>query len=460
MSSEPLVSCRALSKTYLTASGGIEALRSVDAEFPLGAVTALVGASGSGKSTLLRAIAGLDRPTSGQLLVDGHDLAETTSAALRRHRRDRVSYISQKPADNFIPHLTLAEHAHEISPRARELLVEVGLAHRLDSRPIELSGGEQARGAFALALARGTRLVIIDEPTAELDGNSAEPLLKAITRQAGTGVALVIATHDPDVIAIADRVLRLDRGKVITEPETPTFRDRMKPTPDESGERVLEAHTLGKTYRRGNDTIHAVRDATFALRHGDLGVLLGRSGSGKSTLLTLLAGWQQPDSGQILRNGRPITADMLRWSELGYLPQRFGLIPELSVRENIELPARLTGRRSHFAQRLAQLLTQFGLDELASRSPTETSIGQQQRTALARALLLQPALLIADEPTSHQDAGWRDSLWRQLAQIAQEGTTCLIATHEDQAANFATRLWHMNEGTLDQPEESRPRGSR
>ena len=346
MSSEPLVSCRALSKTYVTASGGIEALRSVDAEFSLGTVTALVGASGSGKSTLLRAIAGLDRPSSGQLLVDGHDLAKTTPAALRRHRRGRGHLHQPETRRQLHP----APHARRTRPRhlarARQLLVEVGLAHRLDSRPIELSGGEQARGAFALALARGTPLVIIDEPTAELDGNSAEPLLGAITRQAGTGVALIIATHDPD--CDCDR-----RSSAPPRPwqgrPVPDELDRprpAKPTPDDA-RRTRPRGPRRSPRPTGGAPTRSTRSATqrFSLRHGDLGVLLGRSGSGKSTLLTLLAGWQQPDSGQILRDGKPITTDMLRWSELGYLPQRFGLIPELSVRENIELPARLAGRQ-------------------------------------------------------------------------------------------------------------------
>ena len=451
MSSEPLVRCHDVSKTYRTASGGIEALRSVNAEFSLGTVTALVGPSGSGKSTLLRAIAGLDRPTSGQLLVDGYDLATTRAGSLRRHRRDRVSYISQKPADNFFPHLTLGEHAHDISEDALDLLAEVGLVHRLDSRPIELSGGEQARGAFALALARGTPLIVIDEPTAELDHDSGQPLLDAIGRQARTGVALIIATHDPAVAAIANQTLRLDRGKVVTQTEQPATTRHTKPRSHNTDEPILETRALSKTYKHGGNTIHAVRDATLALRRGELAVLLGRSGSGKSTLLTLLAGWQQPDNGEILHNGNPTTADALRWGNLGYLPQRFGLIPELSIRENIELPAKLTGQQRTTADRLERLLQELGLDDLADRQPSETSIGQQQRTALARALLLQPALLLADEPTSHQDAIWRDAIWNHLRHAAGAGTTCLIATHEDEAAAYATRLWKITEGTLEDP---------
>jgi putative ABC transport system ATP-binding protein len=443
VSSDTIVSCRGLSKTYLTATGGIEALHSVDAAFEAGKVIAVVGSSGSGKSTLLRAIAGLDRPTRGDLLVAGRNLAGASGGTLRRHRLEEVTYVSQKPADNFIPHLTLAEHATDEPDAARALLADVGLEHRLDSLPVELSGGEQARGAFALAVGRGTPLVIVDEPTAELDGESGHLLLDAIRRHAGSGVAFVIATHDPDVTAIADTVLRLERGRVVTE--APDARAVHRATHDlEDAPVVLEAKGVAKTFAHGGADIHAVVDGTLALRRGELGVLLGRSGSGKSTLLTLLAGWQAPDAGEIT----PSTSESRRWAELGYLPQRFGLVPELSVRENVELPARLGGTRDELSGRVDELLAELGLDELAHRRPSETSIGQQQRTALARALVLRPALLIADEPSSHQDAGWHDGVWSLLSRAAGEGTACLIATHETEAAAYASRVWEISEGVV------------
>jgi putative ABC transport system ATP-binding protein len=442
VSSDTIVACSGLSKTYVTSTGGIEALHSVDARFAAGQLTAIVGASGSGKSTLLRAVAGLDRPTSGSLVAGGRELSGASSAELRRHRAGTVTYVSQKPADNFVPHLTLAEHASDEPEVARKLLADVGLAHRLDSLPVELSGGEQARAAFALALGRGTQLVVVDEPTAELDGESAHLLLETIRDHAG-GVAFIIATHDPDVTAIADAVLRLERGRVVTESAAiPAERPASRDLRDEPF--VLEARAVAKTFAHGGGDVHAVSDATFGLRRGELGVLLGRSGSGKSTLLTLLAGWQPPDAGEITPTG----PDAWAWSELGYLPQRFGLIPELSVRENVELPARLAGKREELAPRIDELLHELGLDELAHRRPIETSIGQQQRTALARALVLRPPVLIADEPSSHQDAGWHDAVWALLSRAAADGTACLAATHEPEAAQFATQVWEITEGVV------------
>ncbi len=436
---EPFVLCRQLSKTYRTPSGGLEALHAVDAAFATGEVTAIVGASGSGKSTLLRALAGLDRPSSGSLLVNGTELTSASGASLRRHRQHGSTFINQKAADNFVPHLTMREHD---GGRAVALLSEFGLAHRLDARPIELSGGEQARAAFALALARETPLLLADEPTAELDRNSAQPLLQTMKEHARAGTALVIATHDDDVIAIADRVLRLDRGRVISE-------NAVKPggrrAPERRGEEtVLGARNVSKSYYRRSEQIRALADASVELRRGEVGALLGRSGSGKSTLLSVLAGLITPDAGEIDR----LAASDLPWGQLAFLPQRFGLLPELSTRENVEYPARLTRTLAERSARIEQLLDRLGLTELSARYPNETSIGQQQRAALARTLVLEPTILLADEPTSHQDAGWRDAIWELIVDTAEAGTGCLIATHEEQIAHYANRVWTIDSGVI------------
>jgi putative ABC transport system ATP-binding protein len=447
VSHEVLAACRSLSKTYVTPSGAIEALRSVDLELEAGKLTAVVGSSGSGKSTLLRALAGLDRPSEGDLLVDGRNLRTSSGRELRHHRRTGVTYVAQKASDNFVPHLSLREHAEDSPTESFRLLDEFGVAHRLDAKPFELSGGEQARAAFALALARATPLVVVDEPTAELDRPTAALLLEAMRRHTAAGMAFAVATHDPDVTAGADRVVRLERGRVVTGALSREPVERAQGPPLEERE-VLAGHGLRKSFRRGGETVTAVRDADLALRPGEVGVLLGRSGSGKSTLLTLLAGWQPADAGDITWDGRSVDPAGLPWSQLAYLPQRFGLLPELSVRENVEYPVRLAGRLDELRPRIDELLAALGLDELAPRLPSETSIGQQQRTALARALVLGPPVLLADEPSSHQDAGFRDRVWEQIGAAAAGGTACLIATHEDEAAAFASRLWTITDGVM------------
>jgi ABC-type lipoprotein export system ATPase subunit len=441
---EALVTCRGVSKTYITPAGALEALHAVDASFELGEISAIVGSSGSGKSTLLRAIAGLDRPSSGSLVVAGSELAGAGAGELRRHRRSAVTFLSQKPAENFIPYLRVTEQVDGAGEEAEALFDEFGLGHRLGSLPVELSGGEQARAAFALALLRGTSLVVSDEPTAELDLGSAAPLLEAIRSHASAGLAFVIATHDPDVIAIADRVLRLDRGRVIDPAAGPKPTGRSQPKRATDAPTVVSVEAVSKSFGKAV----AVKEASLELRRGDLGALVGRSGSGKSTILTLLAGLHQPDAGTIsfaLSSPSPVA---LPWGELAFLPQRFGLLPELSVRENVEYPARLAGQLDERREAIDSLLERLGLSEHAARPPQETSIGQQQRTALARALALEPAVLLADEPTSHQDAGWRDGVWRVLVEAAESGTACLIATHEPEIARYATRVWEIAEGVL------------
>jgi putative ABC transport system ATP-binding protein len=447
VSHEPSAVCRALSKTYVTASGGIEALHSVEASFALGELTAIVGASGSGKSTLLRGLAGLDRPTSGSIVVADRELADASSRLLREHRQVVVTFVNQKPAENFVPHLTVREQGKG----AAELLGDFGLAHRLDSTPAELSGGEQARAAFALALARATPFVLADEPTAELDRGTAKRLLDAIRRHATAGVGFIVATHDPDVIAVADRVLLLDRGRVVEgDAVRPIGRSPVQVAAD--ADVVLRAAGVRKSYRVGGQTVEALRDGTVDLVRGEVGALLGRSGSGKSTLLTLLAGLFAPDGGEIrYLAGEPAT---LSWGELAFLPQRFGLLPELTVRENVGLPSKLQAPGERRLPRptavaaVEDLLERLGLGELADRFPNQTSIGQQQRTALARALALGPTVLLADEPTSHQDAGWRDRVWEVLAEAATAGTSCLVATHEEEIARYATHVWRVEEGSI------------
>ena len=215
-----------------------------------------------------------------------------------------------------------------------------------------------------------------------------------------------------------------------------------------SGEPVLAAEGLRKSFRRRSETIEAVREATIDVRRGEVAALLGRSGSGKSTLLMLLAGWLTPDAGAVRFVGEAASPAQLPWSRLAFLPQRFGLLPELSVRENVAFPARLAGELDARHAEVEALLAALGLDELADRAPHETSIGQQQRTALARALALSPDVLLADEPTSHQDAGWRDRVWELLEQAAVRGTASLIATHEDAAREHANRVWEIDRGSV------------
>jgi len=422
VSAEPLVVLDAVTRSYPTAGGRVEALAPVDALIPRATVTAVVGISGSGKSTLLRLLAGQDAPSAGTVVVAGHDLARLSRRERDRFRRETVTFVSQRAADNLFPQLSLREH---LSPGSSlhpfELL---GVAHRMRAHAGELSGGELARASFAVALARGTPLLVIDEPTAELDRATARDVLAAMRACVSLGQAVVVATHDPDVIELADNVLDLAR-----RPPAPVSSSTRGERP---GKDALRLRGLTKSYADAA----VLRDASLSVRAGELALVVGRSGSGKSTLLMVAGGWIDADQGTV-------QPDSTRWRDLAYVPQRFGLLPELTVEENVELPARLGP-----AVPSGDLFERLAIDELLGRYPTEISIGQQQRVAIARALRVAPEVLLIDEPTSHQDAAHAELVWAAIGGAAASGSACLVATHELDARHRADRWWRIEDGRL------------
>nr|WP_218103972.1 ABC transporter ATP-binding protein [Thermogemmatispora onikobensis] len=201
----------------------IEILRGISFSVRQGEFVAIVGPSGSGKSTLLGIIAGLDNPTSGRVLIDGIDVTRMSEGKLAAVRNQKIGMVFQ--AFNLIPTLTAQENVeiplyvgrHKGSPasRARELLELVGLSHRLNHRPTQLSGGEQQRVAVARALATDPPIVIADEPTGNLDAANGEKLLQLITYlRHTTGKTFIIATHDATVASHADRAIRIVDGRI------------------------------------------------------------------------------------------------------------------------------------------------------------------------------------------------------------------------------------------------------
>jgi ABC-type lipoprotein export system ATPase subunit len=212
---------------------------------------------------------------------------------------------------------------------------------------------------------------------------------------------------------------------------------------------------LTKSFRRGAEEVHALREVSFTVDRGELLALVGPSGSGKSTLLNVLCGWEDPDTGGLdwrgSLAGRP--ASTLTWSQLAIVPQALGLLADLTIAENVRMPARLTRRGGAYEDRARSLMDLFGIAHLAARYPHQASLGEQQRCAVARAILLRPALLLADEPTAHQDAGWTAVLFTAFRELASAGAACLIATHDPDTWRFADRVLTMHDGTL---QEGRP----
>ena len=430
MRDRPAVVCDHVSKTYVAAAGSVEALHALDLDVEAGTIAALVGRSGSGKTTLLRLIASLDGPDTGRITVLSRDVTALRGRALRQYRRTYAAYVAQRAAASLVPHLTVRE---QLGASRADVAVGLGLASRLDARAEQLSGGEQARAALAVALARDTPVLLLDEPTAELDRSAAGLVIGALGAAASEGRTIVLTTHDDDLLALASATIDLDP---LGEMPAAAVRRAVVDAPT-----VLRVERVRKAYR---GTV-AVDDASLEVRRGELAVLLGRSGSGKSTLLMAIGRFLRPDSGSITVEGAG--ADRVPpWHTIAYLAQRFALLPELSVRENVELPLRLTHARDD--ARVTELLVQLTLGDLADRKPAEISIGQQQRAALARALVCWPSLLVADEPTSHQDRASAGLVWEAIASAADGGTACLVATHEETAAAHAARTWRIVDGRV------------
>ncbi|HVF77653.1 MAG TPA: ABC transporter ATP-binding protein [Solirubrobacteraceae bacterium] len=215
---------RALAKTYRSGDIDVLALRGVDIRVAPGECVAVVGRSGCGKSTLLHLLGGLDRATAGEVYVEGRRVDGVSDAEWARLRRRRIGFIFQafhlldamSALDNVALPARLAGHDRAgARKRAGDLLCELGLENRVEATPAQLSGGEQQRVAIARALVNRPAVVLADEPTGNLDTDSARTVLELLTTQRGEDRGLLIVTHDPRVAAGADRVVRLRDGLVV-----------------------------------------------------------------------------------------------------------------------------------------------------------------------------------------------------------------------------------------------------
>jgi putative ABC transport system ATP-binding protein len=214
---------------------------------------------------------------------------------------------------------------------------------------------------------------------------------------------------------------------------------------------VLQVFDLSKSYERGPEKVHALVGAELTIPPGELVALVGPSGSGKTTLLNLLCGWEEPDSGRYVWQGTEgvMSPRDLPWDQLAVVPQSLGLLEELTIQENVELPVRLKGMSLEDAEpRIDSCIDDLGLTEMRHRLPAEVSLGEQQRAALARALVTSPALLLADEPTGHQDSVWARGVMRALRTVCSEGAACLIATHNPEVLRYVDRILGIRDGRL------------
>jgi putative ABC transport system ATP-binding protein len=219
---------------------------------------------------------------------------------------------------------------------------------------------------------------------------------------------------------------------------------------------LVEIHGVTKEYRKGGQVITPLKDVSLEVERGDFASLMGASGSGKSTLLNLVAGIDRPTSGQVVVGGVDITrlsrTRLARWrtAHIGYIFQLYNLIPVLTAYENVELPLLLLPlSAAERRKRVGVALEAVGLTDRADHYPRQLSGGQEQRVGVARAIVADPAVVVADEPTGDLDAETSEQILQLLQRLnAELGTTFLLVTHDPRAAAVARRRLRLEKGAL------------
>jgi energy-coupling factor transport system ATP-binding protein len=410
--------------------GGDPVLDDLSLELADGEHVALLGPSGSGKSTLLRALAGLvphfhGGRIAGRVLVAGIDTRDARPTELA----GTVASVFQDPEDQVVMARVINEVAFglenigvapdEIWPRAEDALALVGAEHLADRLTAELSGGELQRVALASALALRPRLLLLDEPTSQLDPEAAEAFFDLVER---VECAVLVSEQRPArPLAHVDRVLFMDAGRIVLDApreealewlaaNRPLF---LPHAPD------VVARVRGARYSYGDRV--AVDNASLEIRRGEVVALVGPNGVGKTTLARIAAGLLEPEAGEVMH---------LRAAYLTQDPGRH-LVTE-HVLDEVVLGA------DEARARIA--LEQVGLSAQASRHPRDLSAGERERLALAAVLATEPDLLVLDEPTRGVDPERKAALAKLLrAQAPQRGT--LVVTHDlPWAAEVADRV--------------------
>jgi ABC-type lipoprotein export system ATPase subunit len=487
---------------YPTPRGHVAALRGLTLDVAAGERVVVHGPNGSGKTTLLRVLTGERAPSAGAVRVCGVDLAGADARERQRLRGRRLGLVDQHHGRTLRAELTVLDNvalqlrmsgvrAPAARRRASDLLDGLGLGALADRRPTGLSGGESQRVAVCAAVAHEPALILADEPTGELDRDSADAVYDLLAAcAADTGAALVVVSHDAAAARVADRVVRIrdgrlseewtpgggheslvvdDRGWVrLPEPLRRATHVRDRVVADErDGAIVLRA--LGGTQAAPvvdllpSDVDGASREPVADLdevtvRLGGravldgqdllvpaaaLSVVRGRSGSGKSTLLRVLAGLVRPDAGTVRVVGTDLAGldraglAELRRTHVAYAGQASALVETLSVEENLAFARRVRGASDAGDERW---LVDLGLEALRHRAVGVLSGGERQRVAVARALATAPRIAVFDEPTSRQDEANAERVVAALRDAAARGTAIVVATHDPVLVDAADQV--------------------
>ncbi|MGW1183784.1 dipeptide ABC transporter ATP-binding protein [Streptomyces drozdowiczii] len=503
----PILELDGLGVVFTTESGEVPAVRGVSLHVEPGETLALVGESGSGKSTIAFAAMGLlsgNARATGSAVIAGTQVVGARESDLAALRGRTASMVFQEPATALDPLTRVGRQiaevirnhrdlsAKEAAAEAVALLRKVGIPEpekRAAAYPFQLSGGQRQRVVIAMAIANDPALLIADEPTTALDVTvQAEilDLLRRLAAETGTGVLLV--THNMGVVAdFADRVAVMYRGEIV---ETGPVEDvLLRPSHDYTRrllgavprlsvaeadkaapaaaaeapdtEPVAELRDVSVVFGRGKNAVRALDGVSLAVHPGQTLGLVGESGSGKSTASRVALGLIAPTSGTVslfgtdLGRARSRARRALR-AGIGVVLQDpvASLDARMTVGECVAEPLRvhhkgLSGkdRRS----KVAAILDRVRLPrELADRAPRELSGGQRQRVSLARALVLEPRLLVADEPTSALDVSVQQAVLEVISELQDElGFACLFVSHDLAVVqHFAQRVVVLRGGRI------------
>jgi len=486
MTNDPYaVDIRDLDISFATDSGDVRAVRDVSLNVRPGEVLAIVGESGSGKTVTARSILGLLPETAtarGAVLLDGTDVVGLSAEKLRQVRGTKAAMIFQEPSTALNPVFRvgwqLAEglRAHgkytkkQARHRAVEMLRRVGIPEpekRVDDYPHQFSGGQKQRIVIAMALALEPGVILADEPTTALDVTVQAEILDLLRDlRDDTGTAIVLITHNMGVVAdLADRVAVMLEGEVVesapvrelfADPQHPytrklldavprvTLTARPLPASAHTAEPLVEAKGLIIEYpgRLGRGTFRAVHEIDFAIRPGEVLGLVGESGSGKTTIGRAIAGLTPVAGGSL----NVLGVEMNRVKERKFRAHRkdLGFVfqdpatsfnPLLTVAQCVAEPLIVHGGAKDAADardKVDELLEAVQLPaSFGDRFPHELSGGQRQRASLARAIALDPKLLIADEPTSALDVSVQARVLELFAELQDRfGFATLFITHD------------------------------
>lgn len=488
----PVLDIDKLKVTFATDSGDVYAVKDVSLEVNPGEVVAIVGESGSGKTVTAKTILGLLPETavsSGAVLINGNNVISVSAAKLRQIRGRDVAMVFQEPSTALNPVFTvgwqIAEgirahadtgghrvSAKEAKARAVDALRKVGIPDpetRVNYYPHQFSGGQKQRVVIAAALALNPGLIVADEPTTALDVTvQAEilELLRDLRDKYGTSIVLI--THNMGVVAdLADRVVVMYQGDVVEEaparvlfaqPREDYTKKLLAAVPHlgrnsasegmverahQGGKVLVEAKNLTIEYpgRLGSPAFKAVDGVSFTVSEGEVFGLVGESGSGKTTIGRAIAGLNRTTGGSL----KVLGYEMLNFKERTFKPLRkeIGFVfqdpaasfnPQLTIGDCVAEPLIIHSNPSpaEARKRVGELLESVQLPaSYADRFPHELSGGQRQRASLARALILNPKLLVADEPTSALDVSVQAVVLELFKEIQREfGFAALFISHD------------------------------